>query len=202
VRRFVRTGLATALPATALLAAVLLAAACTSGPAPVGATRAQPRSAVLPACPAQGRQSIAASALPDLSLPCLGAADGAGGVPLRRLTGRPMVVNLWASWCGPCRAELPAFARLSTEAGGRLRVLGVASLDVPGNSISFAADNALPFPSLLDRDGDLGRDLRKRGLPVTVLVRADGSVADVYQGQPLTDTTLRALVRDALGVDV
>jgi thiol-disulfide isomerase/thioredoxin len=186
----------------AVLATALLAAACTSDPAPVDATREQARSAVLPGCPAQGRQSIAASALPDLSLPCLGAADGAGGVPLRRLTGRPMVVTLWASWCGPCRAELPAFARLSKGAGGRLRVLGVASLDVPGNSISFAADNALPFPSLLDRDGDLGRDLRKRGLPVTVLVKADGSVADVYQGQPLTDTTLRALVRDTLGVDV
>jgi thiol-disulfide isomerase/thioredoxin len=149
-----------------------------------------------------GRPTTAASALPDLSLSCLGAADGAAAVPLRRLTGRPMVINLWASWCGPCRAELPALARLSKDAGARLRVLGVASLDVPGNSLSFAADNALPFPSLQDIDGDLGRDLRKRGLPVTVLVKADGSVADVYQGQPLTDATLRALVRDMLGIDV
>jgi thiol-disulfide isomerase/thioredoxin len=186
----------------AVLAAALLAAGCTSDPAPVPATRVQARSAALPGCPVPGRQSTAASALPDLSLPCLGAADGAAGMSLRRLTGRPMVINLWASWCGPCRAELPALARLSKDAGTRLRVLGVASLDVPGNSASFAADNALPFPSLLDTDGDLGRDLRKRGLPVTVLVRADGSVADVYQGQPLTDTTLRALVRDTLGIDV
>ena len=186
----------------AVLAVALLAAGCTSGPAPVTASRVQARSEAPPGCPAPGRQSTAANALPDLSLSCLGAADGAVAVPLRRLTGRPMVLTLWASWCGPCRAELPALARLSKDAGARLRVLGVASLDVPGNSLSFAADNALPFPSLQDMDGDLGRDLRKRGLPVTVLVKADGSVADVYQGQPLTDTTLRALVRDTLGVDV
>jgi thiol-disulfide isomerase/thioredoxin len=137
--------------------------------------------------------------LPDLALPCL---NGSGSVPLRRVTGTPTVLNLWASWCGPCKEELPAFAALSRGAGAKLRVLGVASLDVPGNSVSFAADTGLPFPSVQDRDGQLGRDLRTRGLPATVLVTADGSVADVYQGRPLTDASLRALVRDKLGVHV
>ena len=81
-------------------------------------------------------------------------------------------------------------------------MVGVASLDVPANSVSFAADNRLPFPSLQDRDGDLERGLRRNGLPVTVLVRPAGTVAYVYQGAPLTDTTLRELVRDKLGVHV
>ena len=156
----------------------------------------------LPACPTPDAPTAAEPALPDLSLPCLGAGGGAATVPLRRLTGRPMVVNLWASWCGPCRAELPALARLARTAGDRLRVVGVASLDVPANSVAFAADNRLPFPSLQDRDGDLGRGLRRAGLPVTVLVRADGAVAYVYQGAPLTDATLRRLVRDELGIHV
>jgi peroxiredoxin len=93
-------------------------------------------------------------------------------------------------------------SRLARTAGGRLRVLGVATLDVPDNSISFAADNRLPFPSLQDRDGDLERGLRRTGLPVTVLVRTEGTIAYVYQGPPLTDVTLRQLVRDKLGVDV
>jgi thiol-disulfide isomerase/thioredoxin len=184
----------------AVVVIAVLAAACTATASP-----ATPSSAgtepVLAACPAPGAPA-AADALPDLTLPCLGAAEGAAAVPLRRLTGRPMVVNLWASWCGPCREELPALARLSQAAGDRLRVVGVASLDVPANSISFASDSRLPFPSLQDRDGDLERGLRRNGLPVTVLVRADGTVAYVYQGAPLTDTTVRQLVQDKLGVHV
>ena len=187
-------------PVWAVVAIAVLAAACArASPAtPSSSAGTEP---VLAACPAPGAPATA-DALPDLSLPCLGAAEGAATVPLRRLTGRPMVVNLWASWCGPCREELPALARLSRTAGDRLRVVGVASLDVPANSVSFAADNRLPFPSLQDRDGDLERGLRRNGLPVTVLVRPGGTVAYVYQGAPLTDTTLRELVRDKLGVHV
>ena len=187
-------------PVWAVVVIAVLAAACTSTASPP-APSSSSAEAVLAACPSPGAQA-AGAALPDLSLPCLGATEGAAAVSLRRLTGRPMVVNLWASWCAPCREELPAMARLSRTAGDRLRVVGVASLDVPANSVSFAADNRLPFPSLQDRDGDLERALRRNGLPVTVLVRPDGTVAYVYQGAPLTDTTLRELVQDKLGVHV
>jgi thiol-disulfide isomerase/thioredoxin len=180
----------------AVVAIAVLAAACTTNATPSAGTEP-----ALAACPSPGAPA-AADTLPDLSLPCLGAAQGTATVPLRRLTGRPTVVNLWASWCGPCREELPALARLSRTAGDRLRVVGVASLDVPANSVSFASETRLPFPSLQDRDGDLERGLRRNGLPVTVLVRADGTVAYVYQGAPLTDTTLRELVQDKLGVHV
>jgi cytochrome c biogenesis protein CcmG/thiol:disulfide interchange protein DsbE len=184
----------------AAAALTLLAAGCTSAPSsiatpPGGSVRA----ADLPACPAPGAPASGSSPLPDLTLPCL---NGSGQVPLRRVTGTPTVLNLWASWCAPCKEELPVFAALSRSAGSTVRVLGVASLDVPGNSVSYAADSDLPFPSVQDRDGTLGRDLRTRGLPATVLVRADGSVADVYQGPPLTGASLRALLRDKLGVHV
>ncbi len=186
----------------AVLVAGLLAAGCTgsggdtagpAGPSPSSAAAAQLR------CPAPGAPTTAPTALPDLELPCLG---GTPGLSLRRLTGTPTVVNLWASWCPPCREELPAFSRLARDAGARLRVLGVASQDRPDPAETFAVDAALTFPSLEDRTGDLGRALRRRGLPLTVLIRADGSVAEVYQGRPLTDATLRALVRTALRVDV
>lgn len=135
--------------------------------------------------------------LPDLTLPCLG---GGGSVPLRSLAGAPTVVNLWASWCAPCKEELPAFSRLETDAGGKVRVLGVASQDREGAARADA--ERLPFPSLFDGSGELLRGIQRRALPVTVLLDASGRVREVYQGAPLTDATLRALVREKLGVDV
>lgn len=187
----------------ALTAAVVLAGCTGDGPAPAPARSGEAPVAIGPACPSLGRQSTAATTLPDLALPCLGSADAPGaGLPLRRLTGRPTVLNLWASWCAPCREELPALARLHQDGGSRLRVLGVASQDRPGTALSYAADAALPFPSLDDSDGELVRALRRRFLPITVFLAADGAVAEVYQGAPLTDGTLRRLVREKLGVDV
>jgi thiol-disulfide isomerase/thioredoxin len=184
-----------ALPAAAALAAALTAA-CTSGAPSIATPATSARSG--PAC-FSGRPAAAREPLPDLTLPCLA---GDGSVALRTLAGAPTVLNLWASWCAPCRQELPAFARLQTEAAGRVRVLGVASTDRPAAAAAYAADAALPFPSLVDRDGELLRGLGRRSLPATVLVDADGGVRGVYQGVPLTEATLRALVRDKLGIDV
>jgi thiol-disulfide isomerase/thioredoxin len=182
------------------MAAVLLAA-CGADPAPPPGGEA--RAVVTAGCPTLGMRSTAATALPDLELPCLGSAGGAAPqLPLRRLTGTATVLNLWASWCRPCREELPALARLHRDAGGKVRVLGVASQDRTGAALAYAADEQLPFGSLEDSDGRLGRALGRAGLPVTVLLAADGTVAGVYQGPPLTDRTLHALVRDKLGVDV
>lgn len=184
-----------------LLAVLVLVAlgGCTSDPTPQHASPPAGQAFALPGCPAQTAQSTSPTALPDLSLPCLG---GAGEIPLRRLTGTPTVLNLWASWCTPCKEELPAFTRLAQDAGTKVRVLGVATKDIPGRAVEYAGRSGLPFPSLQDDNGDLLRALRRVGPPVTVLVAADGSVADVYQGRPLTDTTLRALVKAKLGVDV
>jgi thiol-disulfide isomerase/thioredoxin len=182
----------------AVLALVVLAG-CTSDPTPDHATPPTEQTFALPGCPAPAPQSTSATALPDLTLPCLG---GAGEVPLRRLTGTPTVLNLWASWCAPCKQELPAFSRLSIAGRGKLRILGVATKDIPDRAVDYSGRSGLPFPSLRDDNGDLLRALRRVGPPATVLLTADGSVADVYQGAPLTDTTLRALVKAKLGVDV
>jgi thiol-disulfide isomerase/thioredoxin len=186
----------------ALLAALVLAGCTGDDPGPAPA-RGEAGAVVTAGCPALGPQSTAATALPDLELPCLGSAGGsAPPLPLRRLTGTPTVLNLWASWCPPCREELPAFARLHREGAGKVRVIGVASQDRPGTALTYAAEQELPFGSLDDSDGRLARALGRPGLPVTLFLTADGAVAGVHQGPPLTDSTLRALVREKLGVDV
>ena len=182
-----------------VLAAVLLAAGCTGDEEPRIGTPPEQAASQLAACPAPGEPATVPTALPDLELPCLG---GGPAVSLRRLTGTPTVVNLWASWCPPCREELPALSRLQADAAGKVRVVGIASLDTTANSAAYAEGGALPFPSLEDRTGDLGKALRRRGLPVTLFLAADGTLAHTYQGPPLTDATLRTLVRDELGVDV
>jgi cytochrome c biogenesis protein CcmG/thiol:disulfide interchange protein DsbE len=188
-----RWGAGSARRAAVGLVLVAAAAGCTGEDPP--SIAAPPETAGAAVACFSGTAASGQDLLPELSLPCLGTG---GTVSLRSLAGTPTVVNLWASWCDPCREELPAFSRLSADAGGRLRVLGVASKD---REQSARAAN-LPFPSLFDPDGDLLRGLGRSLLPATVLLDASGRVREVYQGVPLTDATLRALVRDRLGVDV
>jgi thiol-disulfide isomerase/thioredoxin len=184
--------------------ALLPLAACTSSPADDGGAghhAGAPTQAVGRAvpCPVATGNATGQPRLPELTLPCLGGGDA---VPLRGLTGTPTVLNLWASWCAPCRTELPAFQQLSAAAGGALRVFGVDSEDREGSARTFATVAGIRFASAFDEDGKLHRALGKAALPVTVLVAADGRVAQVYSGAPLTYDSLRRLVRDALGVTV
>jgi cytochrome c biogenesis protein CcmG/thiol:disulfide interchange protein DsbE len=182
----------------ALAAAVLLAGCATTTP--------QFRDSGFAACPAPSAatalpgKALPATALPAAELECM---DGSGTrMPLDRPVGVPMVVNLWAPWCGPCAEELPAFQRLYADAGDALVVLGVVTKSDPGQTVSAARDLGLRFPNVFDRDEEVLRGLRQRGLPVTVFVGPDGGVRSVYKGGVLTDAALRGLVRTHLGVDV
>lgn len=137
--------------------------------------------------------------LPDIELPCLA---GGANLKLRQLGGVPTVVNLWATWCTPCRKELPAFQEAFEKSDPRaLRVLGVVTED-PGLSrpLSFAADTGLHLPSAVDDRGDLKRELGLRGLPATVFVDGSGAIVHIYSGPPLTYETLRGLVTQHLQV--
>jgi Thiol-disulfide isomerase and thioredoxins len=139
--------------------------------------------------------------LPEGAFGCLA---GGPDVPLRRITGVPMVVNLWATWCLPCRTELPAFERAYANADpARLRILGVATQD-PGLSrqLSFAIDTGLHLPNLVDDQGRVAAGLGIRGLPATLFVDAAGTVVHVYNGPPLTFEALRDLIRSHLRVTI
>ncbi|HEX5496144.1 MAG TPA: TlpA disulfide reductase family protein [Mycobacteriales bacterium] len=139
--------------------------------------------------------------LPAGAFPCLA---GGPDVPLRQLTGVPTVINLWATWCLPCRTELPAFQRAFARADpDRLRVMGVATED-PGlaRELSFAADTGLHMPNLVDDKGKIATEIGIRGLPATLFVAADGSLVHVYNGSPLTFSALRDLLRRYLRVTV
>ncbi|MEU4214451.1 TlpA disulfide reductase family protein [Actinoplanes sp. NPDC026623] len=153
----------------------------------------------LPTASAAGPVGVASAAadLPPLTLPCF---TGGEGFALAGLRG-PAVINLWGSWCPPCRGELPLLQELADRTAGRLHVVGVDTHDRQDAAASFAADKAVSFPTLFDPDQRLLTALGKVNLPVTVFVAADGS-RFVYDGTPLDRPTLGDLVRTHTGVTV
>jgi thiol-disulfide isomerase/thioredoxin len=190
--------------AAVCLAVAVLAAGCQGAEpsekaTPKAAGGAEFRSSGFDACPAPtGPPARSGDALPNLTLPCM---DGSGSeFVLDQPTGVPMVVNLWGSWCPPCGKELPAFQRLHTDAAGKVRVLGVVTEDSPEKSIAAAKELQLTFANVYDRQGRVRQALGRNALPVTLFVDARGVITHTYNGEPVDDALLRALVEKHLRV--
>lgn len=155
--------------------------------------------AALQRCPTPARAATGRSLLPAATLTCLG---GGPSVPLRRITGSPTVVNFWATWCAPCRGELPDLQRFAKAAAGRVRVIGIDTEETsPSAALSFLQDAGVHFPSVYDAAGRVSHAMGLPGLPGTVLLRADGSVAAV-EPKVLSYDALRDQVAARLGVRV
>jgi peroxiredoxin len=99
--------------------------------------------------------------------------------------GRYVLVNFWASWCGPCRSETPELQALyDRERANGLVILGVNQQEQPAEAGSFAGQFSVTYPILLDRSGEVAEAYRVgRGLPVSFLIDPNGVVRQVYQGQ-------------------
>ncbi|WP_018352229.1 TlpA disulfide reductase family protein [Longispora albida] len=108
----------------------------------------------------------------------------------------PAVVNLWASWCAPCRQELPAFQRLADQ--GKVKVIGVVTLDDRSRALSTAKDLGVTFPALYDPEGKVHKSTGKSFLPITLFVDRDGKTVHTYTGAALDDATLAKLVEEKL----
>lgn len=108
----------------------------------------------------------------------------AAGKPLLldALRGQTVVINFWASWCEPCREEMPSLAQLARAHSGKLRVLAVNYKESPAAVAQFAATTGLDLPTLRDPDGALARAWGIRVFPSTVLIAADGRVRSVVRG--------------------
>ena len=163
------------------------------------ALRRAKREASIEPCVANDGRAPASDPLPDVTLACLG---GGPDVDLRGVKG-PVVVNLFAQWCEPCRDELPYYQRLHEEGGDRVSVLGIDYLDTqPDGALALAEATGVTYPLLADPDGVLRPELRIRGLPGLVLVDADGRVAHVEFTVIRSYRQLTDLVAEHLGVAV
>jgi thiol-disulfide isomerase/thioredoxin len=185
--------------AAALVAAGVVLAGCTGGAdadeSP--STSGQPAAAVFEPCPEQPDEAASGgSAVPQLAFDCLGG----GSLDLTRAPGVPTVVNLWASWCGPCREELPLMQEFADVAGDRVRVLGVVSKDGEPQAESFAADAGTSFPSAFDGEGNLMAELGLNALPYTMFLDADGALVHSELGPVESVDELEQLVAEHLGV--
>jgi peroxiredoxin len=148
---------------------------------------------------ARARAGLAA-----LALVCAGAVAGAelqawtGGPPppfaLEDLAGRThrladyrgkvVLVNFWATWCEPCRDEMPSLARLQAALADRPFTVLAVNLDEPVSRVrKFLARTPLNFPVLLDRDAVVAKAWRARILPATYLVGRDGRIRQVHFGE-------------------
>ncbi len=116
---------------------------------------------------------------------------------LTQLRGTPVVVNVWASWCGPCKAEAPLLHEAAATYGDRVQFLGVDILDSLGGARSFLAAQGITYPSVFDPAGAIRDSLGMIGQPATVFYDAEGHVASSWDGQ-LTQTALDRGIRAAL----
>jgi thiol-disulfide isomerase/thioredoxin len=119
--------------------------------------------------------------VPRLALPLL-----AGGQwSLAAEKGHPLLLNFWATWCEPCREELPALAALPAEPGlAGLKLLTVNSRDTRAKAERFVAEQRMALPVLLDEDGAAAKALDIHIFPTTLLVRRDGRILGRFVGDP------------------
>lgn len=198
--------------AAAVFAALLVLTGCSGGSTPPGPGPARidvdtpelremkADAGVEPCRP--GRGEPVAGGLPAVTLPCFGGGDE---VDLSTLRG-PMVVNLWAASCGPCRTEMPILQGFYEQHGDEVSVLGIDYQDTqPTGAMQLVQDTGVTYPLLADTQSDLDGASpipRIQGLPFVALVDADGRV--VHQEFVIIESEqqLLDLVDDHLGMDL
>lgn len=126
---------------------------------------------------------------PDFSLPDL--RDPSRTLSLGSLRGKPVVVNLFASWCEPCKRELPLLGRAAAKAGSAVQFLGVAHIDDDASAVALLDEFGIDYPAVADHDGVVGDRYRLVGLPSTLFIDAEGQLVGTLRGE-LTGEDLMA----------
>lgn len=129
---------------------------------------------------------------PAFTAPVLIAADGVGPagaeVALDDLRGRVVVLNFWASWCGPCENEAPILNQVAQQYRGRgdVVVLGMDTQDLTDEALTFAEEFGITYPSLREGGDAIYRDYEARGVPETFVIDREGRIALKIVGE-ITD---------------
>lgn len=122
------------------------------------------------------------------------SADEFEGV-LVGLRGTPVIVNVWASWCAPCRTETPLLERTWQAQGDDVTIIGVASKDTAAGAVAFMDEFGVRYPNIFDGSGQIRARLGLRGFPTTYVFGADGNLRTTILGG-LTEQRLAAILED------
>lgn len=145
----------------------------------------------------QPRTSEAPSDTAEAQRPFDLPALAGGRITERAFAGQVVVVNVWASWCGPCREEAPVLSRMS-KASPAAAFYGMVRLDEPRLAKAFAESQGLDYPHALD-NGTFATAHQVTVLPTTLVFARDGSFVGRIEG-PVSEARLQALIDDALAV--
>jgi len=174
-------------PALALLLCVLALAGCGGGGAAAPASQAPSDAQAKP----DGDLPRPLAALREEQNELLQGGAEAFEARLDELEGHPVVVNKWASWCGPCRAEFPFFESQANERAGEVAFIGVNSGDYDGGAGDFLSEQPVPYPSYLDPELEVAQVFNGTAAwPTTAFYDSDGELAYVKQGGYSTEQAL------------
>jgi peroxiredoxin len=122
-------------------------------------------------------------------------------VRLSELRGQAVLVNLWATWCPPCRAEMKSIEKIYQEykdQGLAVLAVNMTYQDNPLAVEPFAREQGLTFPILLDETGQVGDAYQLKSLPSSYFIRRDGTISEVVIGGPMAEALLRTRVEEIL----
>ena len=183
--------------ATAISVCVLTGCTKTASAPDLGATPSASVSTLPSVSPAQGLAGC--GALPEddgrrsgwlgIAFQCLSDGSRVRGNQLR---GQPTMAVVWASWCGPCRRELP-FVSEFARAQSRVRVVGIGWRDDPAALQEYARRNALGFPTLVDRRAEVAAGWNVQTQPAAVFISGAGKVTHVHRGEVASLAELQRL---------
>lgn len=168
-------------PAALAVLAVLLAAAAASA-CGAASTAAPGESATAVSTPELGEVGSAPAGTPEGALTLNGVDPTTGKtVSLAEFAGKPIVLNFWASWCPPCREELPALMELA-RAHPEIQIVGINLQDAASDARELQQEIGFDWPSITDADGEIQRQLGVIGMPTTFFLDAEHRITGQVVG--------------------
>ncbi len=130
---------------------------------------------------------------PDFALDVIHQGEPGARQRLSHLRGKPVLLDFWASWCMPCRAQAPIVDAVARHYGERIHVLGVDTGDEEAAARAFAMETKLSYPSVYDGDGSVARVFQVTSLPTLILLDAEGNIR-LFRARVLGQEELKAAI--------
>ncbi|MCQ2417589.1 MAG: TlpA family protein disulfide reductase [Oscillospiraceae bacterium] len=108
--------------------------------------------------------------------------NGGGSFTLSDAKGKVVLINFWATWCGPCCEEMPAFERINGEFSDKVQIVAINSSDSQTTVKQFVKENGYSFPIAYDPDYKVGALYPTSGIPYTIVVNPDGIISNTFLG--------------------